>query len=65
MKETTFEVILDYRSKETCNLHGERIKGIDKSNKTVECPVCGEKEDWDHVLLCEKTKMKEKNGKKI
>ena len=36
------------------SLHGERTKKIDKSNKTGECPVCGEKEDWEHVLLCEK-----------
>ena len=38
------------------NLYGERINSIDKSNKTAEFPVCGEKEDWEHLLLCEKNK---------
>ena len=38
------------------NQYGERIKKIDKSNKTAVCPICGEIEDWDHVLLCEHNK---------
>ena len=48
------------------NLYRERIKRIDKSNNLAECPVCGEKDNWKNVLLCEKkTRTKKKNGKKI
>ena len=35
---------------------GERIKKIDKSNKTLACHMCDVDEDWEHVILCEKNK---------
>ena len=31
-------------------------KRIEKSNKTADFPVCGEKKVWDHFFLCEKNK---------
>ena len=38
------------------NVHGERIKFIDKSNMHACCPLCKSKESWEHVVLCEKMK---------
>ena len=40
------------------NLYGDIIKRIDKRNKTAVCPTYGEKEYWDHVLMCEQNKNK-------
>ena len=38
------------------NHYRERIKKIDKNSKTAVCPVCSEDEDWEHVILWEKSK---------
>ena len=38
------------------NHYGEILKKIDKHNKTAACPGCGADEDWEHVILCEKSK---------
>ena len=46
------------------NHYGERIKCIDKSNKTAACSSCSEIEDWDHVLLCEQNNNKRKEWEK-
>ena len=46
------------------NPYGERIKRIDNGNKTAACPVCGEKEYWDHVLLCEQNKIEREEWEK-
>ena len=40
---------------EVKNDHGNRIKKADKSDTTVVCPSCGADEDWEHVMLCEKS----------
>ena len=44
------------------NQYGERIKCRYKSNKTEMCPLCGEIEDWNHVMSYEIIGIKEKNG---
>ena len=33
---------------------GNKIRMIHKSNTTEVYPVCGENEEWDHAVLCEK-----------
>ena len=40
------------------NHYGERIKCVDNSNETVAFPLCGDIEDWDHVMLYEQNKNK-------
>ena len=39
------------------NQHGKRIKEMNKYNKTACCPLCGEEEDWEHVIKCPEKKM--------
>ena len=36
------------------NMHGERIKLIDKKNRHADRPLCNEIETWENVVLCEK-----------
>ena len=36
------------------NMHGDRIKDIDKCNVTIVCPMCFEAENWEHVIKCSK-----------
>ena len=38
------------------NHYGNRIIKIDKSTKTAVFFVCGEDEDWEHVMLHEQNK---------
>ena len=38
------------------NMHGDRIRKIDKRNTTAVFPMCFENKNWDHVIKCCKNK---------
>ena len=38
------------------NIHGDRIKDMDKCNITEVCTMCFETENWEHVIKCHKNK---------
>ena len=40
------------------NMHGERIKLIDKGNEHAVFPACDALETWEYVVLCDKMKDK-------
>ena len=46
------------------NMHGERIKVIDKSNAHAFCPLCNAIKTWEHVLLCKRLRIREVIGLK-
>ena len=35
------------------NHHGERNSKINKGLVQTTCPRCGDKEDWEHIILCQ------------
>ena len=34
------------------NPHGKMIKKMNKYDATACCPLCGEEEDWEHIIKC-------------
>ena len=46
------------------NHYRKRIRTIDKGNAKSLCPMCGENEYLEHVMLCEKNKEEREEWKK-